>query len=227
MNEIVIHHCFEECQDFTLDQYWKDIFFLCACGKFPKGCRYDHLTQTLYIRLPAAGNKTKGEAICLPKNSEEIYTVLMDVFKNKFGMFSSRDLQVKRDELQEIQEKQRINMDCEWKKLKPRSIKEFLISNYVTNMQKKHEMTQKESKILLTNIGIWMQMKKITSDDIEYENYTILNIKGLYFDEEKRVWYNNNPPKLSNKAEKVNKTQKFDQSLDKFIRDHKNRKARF
>lgn len=223
----IIHHCFDECQDFTLDQYWKDIFFLCACGKFPKGCRYDPATHTLYTRIAIAANKTKGEAISLPKSSEEIYTTLLDIFKNKFGMFSSRDLQIKKDELFDIQEQQKINMDCEWKKLKPRSIKDFLISNYVSDMQIKHNLTQKESKILLTTIGIWMQMKKITSEDILYEDYTIKDIRGIRFLEEERKWVNDNSPKLTYKPEKTSKPQKLDQCLDRFIREHKNRQSRF
>lgn len=223
----VIHHSFEECQDFTMDQYWKDVFFLCACGKFPKGCRYDPVTHTLYTRISIAGNKTKGEAISLPKSSEEIYEVLLDVFKNKFGMFSSRDLQIKKDELFDIQEQQKMNMDCEWKKLKPRSVKDFLISNFVSDMQQKYSLSQKESKVLLTTIGIWMQMKKITSEDIQYENYCITEIRGIRYLPEERKWVNDNPPKLTTKLEKSCKSQKLDQCMDRFIREHRNRSARF
>lgn len=220
----VIHRCFEECQDYTLDQYWKDVFFSCACGKFPKGCRYDPNTQTIYTRLPAAGNKTKGEAISLPKTSEDIYLVMLDVFKNKFGMFSSCDLQIKKEELKDIQEQQRINLDCEWKKLKPRSVKDFIISNYVSDMQIKYSLNAKEARYFLTQINIWLQLKKITSDDIEYQNHSIINIKGIEFDETKRIWKNENVPKIVNKIEKVNKSQKFEQALDRFIREHKYRK---
>jgi|LakMenEpi03Aug12_release.lakeMendotaPanAssembly.Ray.scaffolds.fasta_scaffold70665_2 hypothetical protein len=222
----VIYPYFEECQDFTLDQYWKDIFFSCACGTFPKGCRFDPNTHTLYTRVQVTNTKTKGEAIYLPQKSEEIYLILLDVFKNKFGMFSSKDLQIKKDELEEIQEQQRINMDCEWKKLKPRAIKDFLISNYVSDLQTKYNLTSKEARLLFTNIGVWMQLKKITSDDIDYQNHSILNIRGIEFDEQTRVWSNTNTAKFNGKSDKINKPQKFDQALDKFARDYKYRRSK-
>jgi hypothetical protein len=223
----VIYPYFEECQDFTMDQYWKDVFFSCACGTFPKGCRFDPNAHTLYTRIQVTNTKTKGEAIYLPQKPEEIYLILLDVFKNKFGMFSSKDLQIKKDELEEIQEQQRINMDCEWKKLKPRAVKDFLISNYVSDLQTKYNLTPKEARLLLTNIGVWMQLKKITSDDIDYQNHVILNIRGIEFDKHSRVWSNTNNAKIGGKSDKINKPQKFEQSLDKFARDYKYRKSKF
>lgn len=222
----VIYDNFEQCQNFTLDQYWKDIFYSCACGKFPKGCRYDHSNNTLYIRIQITNTKSKGEAISLPTSPEELYLVMIDVFKNKLGMFSSRDLQIKKDELEDIQKQYQINMNCEWKKLKPRSVKEFLIINFVKEMQLKHTLNPKETRDLLSYINVWFQLKKITSDDIEYENKSIVSIKGLKFNESNRIWENSNNHKIVSKIEKINKTQKFDQSLNKFISGYKYKKAK-
>lgn len=222
----IIYECFEQCQNFTLDQYWKDVFFSCACGKFPKGCRFDPSSNTLYIRIQVTNTKTKGEAISLPSTPEELYLVVIDIFKNKLGMFSSRDLQIKKNELDDIQKQYQINMDCEWKKLKPRSVKEFLIINFVKDLQLKHSLTPKETKSLLAHINIWFQLKKITSDDIEYSNKSILSIRGLYFDEKNRIWENKNNCKIASKIEKVNKSQKLEQSLNKFVQNYKFRKSK-
>lgn len=222
----VIYKYFEECQDFTMDQYWKDVFFSCACGKFPKNCRYDPSNNTLYIRLQTSSTKTKGEAISLPQNPEELFLVMMDVFKNKLGMFSSRDLQIKKDELEDIQKQYQINMNCDWKKLKPRSVKEFLIINYITSLQQQYFLTSKETKNLLTYVNIWIQLKKITSDDIKYENKSIVAIRGMDVDKETKVWKNTNPCRFITKVEKVNKPQKFEQSLNKFISGYKFRKSK-
>ena len=151
---IIIHPCFQECQYFTLDQFWKDIFILCSCNKFPRGIRYDPSLKTLFVRTPGVGGKTRLEVISLPDEPEEIYKVLMKIFKEKLGIFSSLDLKIKREELKNIQSQKKIDLDCEWKKIKPRAIKDQLIINYVSELKNEHNLTIKESKLLLAKIQL-------------------------------------------------------------------------
>lgn len=223
---VIIHPCFRECQDFTLDQYWKDILFACACNKFPRGVRYDSSTGTLYVRTPSTGGKTKVEAIDLPEKPEEAYKVLVGVFRDKLGMYSSRDLQIKKKELDEIQNQRRVNMDCEWKKLKPRSIKDLMIMNYVSRMKEEHNLTPKEAKQLLSTIQLGFQFKELNSEDVEYADREIKSINGLEYIETERKWVITNPSKPVSKSEKTVTTQKFCQSIDRFLREYKSRRLR-
>ena len=218
---IIIHPCFQECQYFTLDQFWKDTFLLCACNKFPRGVRYDASLKTLYVRTPGTGGRTRVEVISLSENYEEIYLVLMDVFKEKLGIFSSIDLQVKRDKFKNIQSQNKIDLDCEWKKIKPRALKDQMIINYVSQLKDDRKLTIKESKLLLSRIQLAFQLKKLCSDDVCYSDRRIQSINGLEYDESEKEWVITNPPRLVNKTEKPAVAQKFNQSLDKFARGYK------
>ena len=164
---VIIYPCFRDCQDFTLDQYWKDVFFACACNKFPRSIRYDGSSGTLYIRTPSVRGRSKVEAIDLPDRPEEAYEVLIEVFREKLGLYSTKDLQIKKKELDEIQKQRRVNMDCEWKKLKPRSIKDLLIMNYVSKLKEDHGLTSKETKNLLNTIQLGFKFFELNSKDIE------------------------------------------------------------
>ncbi len=223
---VIIHPCFNECQDYTLDQFWKDIFFSCACNKFPRGIRYDGSTRTLSIRTPVPGGRNRTEVINLPEKSEDAYTVLMQVFREKLGIFSSKDLQIKKQELDEIQIRRRVDMDCEWKKLKPRSIKDLMIMNYILNLKQKYDLSVKETKKLFITIQLGFQFKKLSSEDVEYSDRAIQSINGLEYKTDTKNWVVTNLPRSVSKSEKTLATQKFCQSIDKFLREYKSRRLR-
>lgn len=141
-------------------------------------------------------------------------------------MYSSRDLQIKKRELDEIQEQRRVNMDCEWKKLKPRSIKDLMIMNYVSQMKQEHDLTPKETKQLLGTIQLGFQFKELNSEDVEYADREIKSIRGLEYIENERGWVVTNSAKPTSKSEKSVATQKFCQSIDRFLREYKSRRLR-
>ena len=220
---IIIHPCFQECQHFTLDQFWKDIFLLCSCNKFPRGVRYDSKLKTLFVRTPIAGGRTKVEVISLPDEPEKLYLVLMKIFKEKLTIFSSLDLQFKREELKNVQSQKKIDLDCEWKKLKPRALKDQIIINYVSRLKKEQNLSVKEAKLLLSRIQLGFQLKKLSSDDVCYSDREIQSINGLEYDISKKEWVITNTPHLVSKTDKSVVTQKFFQSVDRFMREYKNR----
>ena len=221
---IIIHPCFQECQDYTLDQFWKDIFFAGACNKFPRGVRYDGSSGTLFVRTPGTGGRTKVEAIVLPEKSDKMYLALIHVFREKLGMFSSRDLQIKKDEFEEIQAQRLVDMNCEWKKLKPRAIKDFMIMSYVSSMRKIHDMSLKDAKKLLSTIQLGFQLKKLNSEDVNYSDRAIQSINGLEYNSSSKEWIITNAPRSVSKSDKIASTQKFYQSVDRFVREYKARR---
>lgn len=212
---IIIYPCFQECQDFVIDSFWKDIFFACACNKFPKGVRYNCSTGTLLVRYGK-----KSEAIDLPENAQNICLILLDVFREKLSIYSSKDLQIKRQTLDDRQSQKKINLDCGWKQLKPRSVRDYMILNYVLKCKKKYTLTDLESKKLLTTIQLGFQFKNLISDDVEYSDRKIKDLRGLEFDEEAREWYITNKARASSKSSKSSPSQKFNQSIDRFLREY-------
>lgn len=224
-NPIIIHPCFQECQDYTLDQFWKDTFFACACNKFPRGIRYDASKKNLHVRA-GNGGKNKVEVIDLPSEPVEMFKIMISIFRDKLGIYSSHDLQIKRDELDEARSQKRINMDCEWKKLKPRAIKDAILCDYVARLKDEYNLSDKETRKLFLQIQLGFQLKKINSDDVQYSDRAIQNIDGLEYDENTRFWSIPREPKLSSKTEKSVVTQKFYQSIDAYLRMMKSRRLR-
>ncbi|MDX1471861.1 MAG: hypothetical protein R3213_10220, partial [Flavobacteriaceae bacterium] len=123
----------------------------------------------------------------MPTEPEHIFNTLINIFREKLSLYSATDLQIKKDEIDQIQNEDPINMDCEWKKLKPRTIKTMLIMNFVNKIREERGLTIKQAKSLLHTIQLAFQFKKLNSDDIVYKDREIKEINGLVYDEEKKV----------------------------------------
>jgi len=162
----------------------------------------------------------------IPDSPVELFQVMMLIFREKLGLRSSRDLQTQAQELEDVKEKNKINLDCEWKKLKPRALKDELIMNYVMKLTADHELDSKESKTLLTTIYLGFQYKKLTADHVDYENGVINNIIGLEVDSKERTFYITNEPKVTSKSEKSVQTRRFWRDVDKFLRDYRSKRLK-
>lgn len=207
---IIIYPYFEECSKYTLDEFWKNIFILCAQNKFPRGAKYDNTTMT--ISAKNAGTLT------LTENPRDNYNAIVEYFRNILNLFSPKDIQIKKSEVQT-----KINLDCEWKQLKPRSIRDTLLIKYVCDQT---NLDIKEKRQLHRTIKLGFQFKELSSDDVDYENGTIRNIRNLAFDEKERLWYTTKTSKITNSSSKNSSSNKFMQSIDKFIREHKSRRLK-
>lgn len=216
---VVIYPQFLECQNYTLDQYWKEIFYSCACNKFPKGVRYDHSSKTLHIRTQTLGGKVERNSVHLSQSTEEIYKIIIKVFKEVLSLFSSRDLKIKKKELDDLQNKLKVDLDCEWKKLKPRFVKDTMIDNYILELKEKYSLDKEQTIRLLSKVNLGFQLKRITPDDVVYEDKRIKNIKNITRDKVTGEWEFVSKKIVHSKAEKVVNTQKFYQFVDKFVKE--------
>jgi hypothetical protein len=151
---------------------------------------------------------------------------MMLIFREKLGLRSSRDLQTQALELEDIKEKNKIDLDCDWKKLKPRALKDELIMNYVMKLIKEHNLEPKDSKTLLTTIFLGFQYKKLTADHVDYENGVINNIIGLEIDPEGKKFIITNEPKVISKSEKSVQTRRLWRDVDKFLRDYRSKRLK-
>ena len=224
--QVLIYPIFSECKDYTLDPFWQDIFFKCACNRFPRNLRYDNKNHTINVKTPCAGGRSKTEVIDISNDPVEIFQVMMSIFREKLGLKSSRDLQTQVQELEDIKEKNKIDLDCEWKKLKPRALKDELIMNYVMKLIKEYNLDPRDAKSLLTTIYLGFQYKKLTADHIDYENGVINNIIGLEIDPDGKKYYITNEPKVISKSEKAVQTRRFWRDVDKFLRDYRSKRLK-
>lgn len=218
MSSVVIHPLFEECKNYTLDTFWKDTFEACARNRFPEPiARYDPTKGCIYVKK--AGKKTY-DVISIPKIPVDAFKAMMKIFREELGIVSAKDVQIQNNEVEDARKKHGIDLHCEWKKLKPRYIKDQLLINYYSKLRDKYKLTSAEIKNLQSVVQIGLQFHQFSSDDIDYRDCEVQDIKGLVFDEKKRVFYSVKPPVVSSKTEKTCSQNRFIQHYDKYLKDY-------
>lgn len=224
-SKIVLYPTFAECSEYTLDPYWKDIFKQCSRNKFPKGCSYDPKNHVLYVKDTSRGSQNHRMSINLPDGSSETFDILMNIFRKNLKCRSPQDLQRSRQDLKDIKDSIEVDLS-EWKKIKPRSLKDIMIMRYISKMEESLNLTKEEANELYTTIKVGMQFNKIKPDDIDYSNETINSIQGLEYDENTRTFKLNNEIKCAPVVKKNMAAQKFNQAVDYFIKDYKIKKLK-
>jgi len=223
MSEIIFYDRFLECERFTLDSYWKKIFNNCAKGKFPKYTRYNHEESVIVYK-----NENNNNIIVnLPDNPEKLYNVLIDIFREKLGLFSPLDFHFKKEEIEALKDGESVDLDCEWKKIKPKFIKDDLIMNYILKMKDEYDLSYSQAKKIFITINLGIQSKKITSDDFDFRDREIKNINGVVFNPRtKKVVITNKSKKSSGSSEKNNSgvNRKFTSSIEKYLKDYRKTK---
>lgn len=230
LRSAVSYEIFDQCSEYVLDTYWKDIFQSCARNKFPRGVRYTEDPPSLVVKVPISGNRTRNEIFSLPSEPKEALSVLMTVFKDVLGLRSNKDLNLQKRELEEAARNSPVQVNCEWKKIQPRTLKDIIIMRYVLELREKHNLSSREAKGLYDLITQGFQFKRITTDDIDYENGKINNIKCLEFKPETGFTLTNDYKECSEKSRAGNNhivpSKKFSQSIDRFIREYNSRRLK-
>ena len=212
----VIHQIFADCVGYTTDPYWKEILNQFACNRFPSDLKYDSTHHNFVLK-----EGKKNVAIPLEDdNPPEAFKTTMRVLKDKLGMRSTRDLKIQKDKMEDAMQKRVTDLDCEWKKIKPRHLKDQLLMDYIMTLKEKHELTNTEVKNLISVVQLGMQFRSLTSDDVEYVGGVVVNITGLEFDDEARIFVTRECKNTNLKSEKPTPPNKFYSGFDKFVRDN-------
>ena len=151
---------FLECSQYTLDEYWIDIFKNCSLGKFPKGM----IVYANTIRVTVA--KKKYEMIDMHDDPLEMFKLCMDVFKNKLKMTSSRDHRVKNEEFEKIKKKRDVTLSTLEIVKKHKVEKDRCINDFILRMQSKHSLTIDEARRLSKIVKSGLLFKTIHSQNI-------------------------------------------------------------
>jgi len=224
MSKVVIHPIFLECKNYTFDPYWKEKFDNFSKNKFPQGVRYDANHQNLILKID--GKKT--EIIALPvEDPAYTFQILMKILQERLNMRSNRDITLQKEEMDNFCSQNVCEMECEWKKIKPKNLKDQLIMDYIAKLKEKHNLNDRETKNLVSTIQIGFQFRSLSQEDVEFSNGTIHNIENLTFDKKTRkftVPEYGAPTKAANKTVKIDK---FYSGMKKFIRDNNLRINKF
>lgn len=202
---------FEECCDYTLDPFWKEIFFNCSIGKFPTG-----------MYLINNGKQIKaGEFIYdVKEDPEEMTTVCMNIFKNVLKIKSSQDKEENVKNFKLVQEDSKYKVEDEWSEVKLKSLKDKKMYDYLLFLQEKYNLNKDEIEELNNVLKINILLKKIQTKDFTFNDGKIQNIEKLVFDEETRTFDVQGDITYKDKS-KVKKNN-FGALLTKYINTHIN-----
>ncbi len=163
----------EACQ-YTEDAYWENIFEELAYGKAPYGT---------YISKDFLCCSYKRKEFSYKLEKKDAKTVFEDVYNlltNKLGLLSQREKLDKRKAFSEYEDTIKDSRQT-WTDIKKKNIKELLIELYVVRMKKKHSLSLKQSRHLLSIITVALCFKVLTGDDICYKDGQIASIEGIDF----------------------------------------------
>jgi hypothetical protein len=244
MSNKVLYENILKCQNFTEDSHWKEIFYSCACNKFPRGIKYDHQRNLLYVRYNFSG-KLQNETISIPSHSngtstkksqsdmdednelsttKETYKILMYIFRELLSLRSEDDIKHSKNVLEDIRKQNEVDLDCTWKKLKPRSVRNHILMNYAITQVELFELEKKQAIVFYRLLQLGFQFKQLSSDDVKYKKGKILDISGVEFDEDLNFFTLMNNFSITSKTDnnmRSNKTGTVEKSIDKWVKLYK------
>lgn len=183
--------------------------------------RYDPTHNNIIIKIDG-----KTEVIDIPTDPIQVFQTMMRIFRESMGMMSSRDLVVQKDEMESARQQRQVDLDCDWKKIKPKSLKNQLLSDFVWRLRDKYGLTNAEVKKLFSVIHIGFQFHSLTGDGVNYSRGKIRSIEGLTFNPKTRTF---SVPEFSvgtSKSDKVVPSSRLYTMVDKYLREQVTRKLR-
>lgn len=180
----IIYPIFLECIQYTSDTFWENVFEDLAYSKCPYGT---------YINkgFLCCNYKDKEFSYKIEKkDSKQLYEDVYNLLAKRLGLLSIRDKLKKKIDFNTIEEELKSNRK-NWTHIRKKNIKDLLIENYVIDMKKKYNLTNKQARTLLSNIFIGMIFKVINVKDIIYENGEIKEINGISFENNKIIYEKN------------------------------------
>lgn len=202
MTATVLYDIFTHCQSFLSDSFWSDKFYLCACGRFPDGFVYDHLNHTVQY---------DGDTVVLTDDPCEIIATLKPLFQ-KSGIRSYYDLLVMDgDSTREMAE--------EWKDVKPKSLRDRLITDYITELCIEKGFTKKIARMVIAKVNMAFKIKTLISDDIVFEEGKVVSINSLKIKGDSKCGVTlrfKRGVQRCTKHDKTKSTRRIERTIDKY-----------
>lgn len=167
---------FLKCMDYTLDQFWKQIFTDIAYGKYPKGCGISD--NILYVKT-----RSNTQTLVLSSDPKQLFIDVTKILKEKLGLSSTIDKQKIMEDHKKAKEELEKLYYSTWSSIKKKSIRDELIIKFVISEKEKNKLGLHKTKRLLSLIHIGFMLKDITSKDIIMEDGRIRKISGLSYNQ--------------------------------------------
>jgi hypothetical protein len=177
----IVYPIFLECCELIEDTFWKNVFEDLSYGKCPYGTYISKDFLCCNYKNKEFSYKIEN------KNPKQLYDDIYILFIKKLGLLSHQDKIEKKINFNNIETEIK-EYRKSWSNIRKKNIKDLLIENYVIEMKKKHSLTLKQARNLLSMIFIGMVFKVINVKDIDYEDGVIKNINGISF-KNKQVIY--------------------------------------
>jgi hypothetical protein len=171
------HECFLTYASLEPTPHWRKLFEDCACGVFPKGVSYkDGIVYCKKVKKRPTTHILSSQAV-----------VAIDGFKRflykELGEISIDDLTKKRLNLDIALRENAMSKDTQWSEIRAPTVKQQLVTLYVSEMKSELELTEEEAHNLKTVLNLGLGSKQITADDVLMKNNKIVEINGIDLDE--------------------------------------------
>lgn len=178
----VIYPEIKQCEDYITDVFWKKLFDDMSRGKCPKNIViFNNTVSSVYKRNGFIYDFRN-------KDPETIAKDLVEILKTNGCIYSLSDL--KKEQKDSNDNNNNIKYDS-WKQIKTRKIRQQYIHNFVLKQSQKYKLNDSSSKNLINMINLALnEFKTHKSDDVEFKNNEITNIKDIYYDNKFKCFVN-------------------------------------
>lgn len=166
----VIYDIFYKSSEYTLDEYYKNIFISCSKGKFPKGITYDDESNSISIK-----KNNKQLNYNLPDQPNILCKVFIDIISTQLNMTNTKYNS-------QYYGLQKIPIQCTLYDIKDKNTIYRLIYEYSEKQKKIYGFNNNVKKQLISIIYLGLYSKNIDIKSVNIKNYEITNIDNLYFD---------------------------------------------
>jgi len=170
----VVYPVFLECCQYADDTFWETIFEDLAYAKAPYGT---YISKNF---LCCSYKKKEFSYRIEKKNAKEVHDDVYKLLTQKLGILSQRERLKKKRAFHDVESGIKDSRKS-WSDIRKKNMKELLLELYITRMKKKHCLTVKQSRYLLSILMIALTFKVITAADIDYRDDRIHHIDGIDF----------------------------------------------
>lgn len=167
-----IHKIFYVCSAYTPDADWSEFLKECSFGKFPRGVRFEN-------GAIKCTRKKQTFTEFLPKDTEKALQVMLEVFRDRLKIKTSKDQKSEAVSFERKKEECRIQT---WKEATTIAAKTTLIRSFANRFVLQYFLSEKEHTELLLLLNLAITTKTLDGTRIHMQDGRINMIDGLNFD---------------------------------------------
>jgi hypothetical protein len=175
----LLYPMFLECCKYTTDMFWESVFEDLAYGKLPYGTYISNNSLCCSYK-----DRNFSYSLNEKQDPKQLYDDVYNLLSKKLSLLSQKDKIRKKVEFFNL-EFDTTEYRKSWSSIRKKNVQDLLIENYVIDMKKKHNLSLKQARYLLSVIYIGRILKVITSKDIEFEDGKVTGIEGISFTNKK------------------------------------------